>query len=623
MVDQTTIDDIDYAAGRVAQSHPVTVGDELRRESQPRTLLGHSDEKLDPLDEKVIGTGSDIDSLSNTHPDAPTPEEQRTLRRVPGDVPLAAFALAFIELCERFAYYGSIILLQNFVQFPRPPGSSTGAGFEDGQSGALGKGQRTATAVSLFNSFWAYTMPVVGGFLADAKLGRSGAIQWGIGIAVLGHVILTISAAPAVLDHPNAALGIFVLAILVMGVGTGFFKSNVSVAISEQVVEPLHVKTLSSGERVLVDPAVTASRVYTWFYMCINIGSVAGQVSMSFAAKYVGFWLGFLTPTALFLLCPLVLLAFKRKYVMHGATGSILPAAWNSLRIASKGRYHLNPVRTWRETVGSRSADFWNAAKPSFLRRRGEPLPSKMIWDDKFIDEFSRGLKACKIFLWYVPFWLSYNQNNNNLLSQAAVMETNGLPNEIINNLNPLSIIIFIPFFDRVIYPLCNRLGHRPTPVKKITGGFFMASLAMVYSALIQHFVYATRPCPTTGSCVAPLNVWLQGPSYVFIGIAEILASITGLEVAFNKAPKSMRSIVMGIFLFMSAFASALGQAFVGLSEDPLLVWNYGVIGVLAFLAGCGFWIQFRDLDKQEDELNDLQEGTIAAHRKDSDVETR
>jgi len=51
--------------------------------------------------------------------------------------------------------------------------------------------------------------------------------------------------------------------------------------------------------------------------------------------------------------------------------------------------------------------------------------------------------------------------------------------------------------------------------------------------------------------------------SYILIAISEVFASITGLEYAFTKAPKNMRSLVMSIFLFMSAVSSALGEAFV------------------------------------------------------------
>jgi POT family proton-dependent oligopeptide transporter len=58
------------------------------------------------------------------------------------------------------------------------------------------------------------------------------------------------------------------------------------------------------------------------------------------------------------------------------------------------------------------------------------------------------------------------------------------------------------------------------------------------------------------------LNVWIQSGSYVLIALSEILASITGLEYAFTKAPKNMRSLVMAVFLFTSAISSAIGEAF-------------------------------------------------------------
>lgn len=37
----------------------------------------------------------------------PTEEEWRTLRRVAGKIPWTAYTVAFVELCERFSYYGT------------------------------------------------------------------------------------------------------------------------------------------------------------------------------------------------------------------------------------------------------------------------------------------------------------------------------------------------------------------------------------------------------------------------------------------------------------------------------------------------------------------------------------
>jgi len=258
---------------------------------------------------------------------------------------------------------------------------------------------------------------------------------------------------------------------------------------------------------------------------------------------------------------------------------------------------------------------FLGNAKPSRVASTGARKPVWMTFDDLWVDEVRRGLKACAVFLWYPIYWLTYNQLNNNLTSQAATMSTHGLPNDVLSNLDPFALIIFIPIFDKVIYPGLRRMGMNFSALKKITAGFATGAAAMIWAAVVQHYIYKTNPCHESASTcddVSPLNVWIQTGAYVLIAFSEILASITGLEYAFTKAPKNMRSLVMAVFLFMSAISSALGEAFVSLSADPLLVWNYGVMAVLAAVAGLLFWFSVRYLDTKEDELNNLQEGHVA-----------
>lgn len=59
----------------------------------------------------------------------------------------------------------------------------------------------------------------------------------------------------------------------------------------------------------------------------------------------------------------------------------------------------------------------------------------------------------------------------------------------------------------------------------------------------------------------------------------------------------------------MTALSSAIGEALNPLSADPLLVWNYGVFGVIALFASVAFWFCFKDLDADERRLNELGEG--------------
>lgn len=224
-----------------------------------------------------------------------------------------------------------------------------------------------------------------------------------------------------------------------------------------------------------------------------------------------------------------------------------------------------------------------------------------------------RGLKACKVFLFLPIFFLAYNQMTNNLTTQAGTMELNGVPNDLIQNLNPISIVILIPILDRFVYPGLRKIGINFTPVKRMALGFFFSSISMIAAAVMQYYIYKMSPCgyyATNGKpseCRAPINVWAQCLPYVLVGISEIFTNTTSLEYAFSKAPDNMKSMVMSVNLFMSAVSSALGQAFTPLAGDPNFIWNYGSVAIIAAAGGIGFWLCFKELDKEEDMWNNLQ----------------
>lgn len=469
-------------------------------------------------------------------------------------------------------------------------------------------------------------MPLLGAYMADEHWGRFKTILVAIGIALVGHLVLIISAIPPVIGHPEGAIACFSIGLVIMGMGTGGFKSNISPLIAEQYADDkMRVITLDTGERVIMDPSFTISRIFLYFYLMVNCGSLAGSIGMVYAEKYVGFWLSFTLPTILFLFCPVVLWACKSRYRLAPPTGSVTAKAMKLWGLAMKGRWSLNPTKCYRQLHAD---DFWVRVMPSNIP--ASERPEWMTFDDAWVSQVRRGLMACKVFLWYPIYWLAYNQMMNNLVSQAATMELKGIPNDILSNLNPVSLIILIPICDQVIYPGLRKAGIHFTPIKRITCGFAASSLSMIWATVLQYYVYKMNPCGSeANTCanmvptqVSPINVWVQAGPYVLVGMSEIFASITGLEYAFSKAPKEMKSLVTALFLFTSAISSALSQALVALAEDPLLVWNYGVVACLAACAGVIFWLQNRRLDQEEDHLNMLDDSEHARNPP-SDVESR
>lgn len=112
------------------------------------------------------------------------------------------------------------------------------------------------------------------------------------------------------------------------------------------------------------------------------------------ALQYVGFWLAYTLPTIVFMLCPIILMIGRNRYIRSPPTGSVLSAALRLWWFAAKGRWSWNPVRLWKNLTAS---DFWDSAKPSRLAVK----PSWMTFDDNWVDEVGRGFAACGVFLWY------------------------------------------------------------------------------------------------------------------------------------------------------------------------------------------------------------------------------
>ena len=172
--------------------------------------------------------------------------------------------------------------------------------------------------------------------------------------------------------------------------GTGGIKSNVSPLIAEQYQETKQrVKILSTGEKVIVDPALTIQRIYMIFYMCINIGSLSA-VATTELELHVGFWSAYLLPFIMFCVGFSVLVAGKKKYIVRPPRGSVIIHSFKAVWIALTHEGGLD------------------AAKPSLRTRIRHP--NELPWDDSFIEELRRALVACKVFTFFPFFWLVNSQ---------------------------------------------------------------------------------------------------------------------------------------------------------------------------------------------------------------------
>ena len=145
------------------------------------------------------------------------------------------------------------------------------------------------------------------------------------------------------------------------------------------------------------------------------------------------------------------------------------------------------------------------------------------------IEELKRALRACKVFAFYPVFWVCYSQFSSNFVSQAGQMQGYGMPNDLMQNFDPISIIVFIPILDMVVYPILRKFKIELKPIARITIGFFFGSICLAYAAIVQHIIYSAGPCyGQPRACPDKKNnvhIAVQTPAYVFIGLAEIFIS--------------------------------------------------------------------------------------------------
>lgn len=127
---------------------------------------------------------------------------------------------------------------------------------------------------------------------------------------------------------------------------------------------------------------------------------------------------------------------------------------------------------------------------------------------------------------------------------------------------------------------------------------------------MLNAVIYNQSPCGNyASSCDTKvnMNVWIQSGAYILVATSELLVNVPAMEYAYSKAPVEMKSFINAVQLFTSAISAALGQAFSSISQDPDLVENYGIIAGLCSGAGVVFWLWFYRLDKQEEDLNNLE----------------
>jgi len=242
------------------------------------------------------------------------------------------------------------------------------------------------------------------------------------------------------------------------------------------------------------------SRAFGWFYFSINAGSFVSILLIPWLLQHYGSRVAFAVPGILMAVATLIFWMGRKKFV------------------------HVPP--------GGRS----------FMR-------------DTFNREGFAALgRLAIIYVFVAVFWSLWDQSGGEWVLQAERMDLHfagitWLPSQI-QAVNAIMILAFIPLFQYLVYPAINAFFPL-TPLRKMGIGLVVTGASFLVSAWIETQLRAgLKP-----------NIGWQLPAYALLTAGEIMVSITSLEFSYTQAPKTMKSIVMAVYLW----SITAGNAFTAL----------------------------------------------------------
>lgn len=418
-------------------------------------------------------------------PQRPLQHEDETGHRTKYHLRPMFYSVVFIllvELLERFSFYGI-----NYTQ----------TSYLTGAYNKHWNAEMTSIAASSYVSVSvaiAYTAPFLGAFLADKVLGDYWSILFGaVGLYIPGLALIALTTIPGCIGttfNKNALrLGLLVL----WPVGTGIVKSIVNVFGAKQF-HPLLQSSL-------------IERYYVHFYMCINVGALAGGIIVPIVAQSsvtVAYWI----PVCMLCLGVLLFVAGTPRYV----------------RSRPKNIF-----------VGQKQ----KKQSPLLLASRSSASPSSSS---------SFGLDTIfRIGFLIIPFSIAYSQMATTFIVQGTVMKKafGFIDAASMNNADAISVLVSGYVIGGKLYPALARRNIKIPTTYKFAIGSALGACAIGCALVTEYKIHSQYEA--TGQKVSIL--W-QTPAYTLIGVGEIFAVSSAYEVAFTAAPPEKKGLASATNLF-------------------------------------------------------------------------
>jgi POT family proton-dependent oligopeptide transporter len=493
--------------------------------------------------------------------------------------PAGLGTLFFTELWERFSYYGMRALLVLFMTAAVVEG---GMGFDD----------PTANAIYGLYTAGVYLAALPGGWLADRIFGQQNAIWYGGIIIAAGHIVLSLPGFEVVPESYG-----FFLGLILIVVGTGLLKPNISSCVGELYPE--------GGSR--------RDAGYVIYYMGINVGAALGPFICGLLRVNMGWHWGF-AAAAVGMIAGLIVYRITQRHL--GEFGKephpTPPEKQGQTKIMAWAIYAGTAalfVLALLALQGTVVMDARQMAEYSVYVIVGVAVLffARVLLDSKLTKiERNRTVVLVALFIGAALFWSGFEQAGSSLnlfAERYTARELLGIviPAEAFQSLNPVYILIFAPFFSALWINLGRRNLDPSIPMKFALG---FAQLGIGFG-----FMWFAASLIQDGDQVLP--TWLL-LTYLFHTTGELCVSPIGLSATSKLAPRSYYSQMMGMWFFGAALGNLLAGLLAGeFSGDQVeqfpelyrqIVIFCGVVTV-GFLVATPFLKKMAALDTPTDDL--------------------
>jgi POT family proton-dependent oligopeptide transporter len=433
--------------------------------------------------------------------------------RIPRQIPF----IIGNEGCERFSFYGMRNILTVFLV------SSLLAD--------LPQAERAGAAKDVFHTFviGVYFFPLLGGWLADRFFGKYRTILWLSLIYCCGHLCL------ALFESSRAG---FYTGLALIALGAGGIKPCVASFVGDQFD-----RRNKGWARVVFDA----------FYWIINFGSFFASLLMPIFLKSFGPAIAFGIPGALMFLSTVILWAGRKQYVMVPPTppepDSFLNIAHTTLLASSGGRVFAFMAVSAAvasllliPTLGVVIA--LCCALVSILLFGGLGMwrglaAAQEDHDPEAIEGARSVLRVLVLFALVTPFWSLFDQKASTWVLQAdAMTKPAWFQSSQMQALNPLLVMLLIPFNNLLLYPALKRLGYEMTALRRMTCGIAFSGFAWIVVGGMQLALDGGQA----------VSIGWQVLPYALLTFGEVLVSATGLEFAYSQAPAAMKGVLMSFW---------------------------------------------------------------------------